>query len=262
MSEDKLYHHGIKGQRWGVRRYQNKDGSLTPLGEKRAAKPNSRKLAEELKNKRQARKLSAQKAKQDMKEDALDREANRKNEAKKTSAEVKAMKAKAKSAQNTADEDMYDLPGDSEAERARRAETGKKILIGAIAVVGTVAAGYAISRFVKNKKAAKDAQTATEDAIKKVSEEAAKKAALKQAKSEKKSAKQHNEFINRTIKQKKKLQMLKDGERELEKARLAKIISKGQKARIKDAKLDKIKAAKASKELANGILANLRLRQK
>ena len=30
-----LYHHGVKGQRWGVRRYQNKDGSLTPSGKKR-----------------------------------------------------------------------------------------------------------------------------------------------------------------------------------------------------------------------------------
>lgn len=27
-----LYHHGIKGQRWGVRRYQNSDGSLTAEG--------------------------------------------------------------------------------------------------------------------------------------------------------------------------------------------------------------------------------------
>jgi hypothetical protein len=32
-----LYHHGIKGQKWGVRRYQNKDGSLTPAGKKRVA---------------------------------------------------------------------------------------------------------------------------------------------------------------------------------------------------------------------------------
>ena len=30
-----LKHHGIKGMKWGVRRYQNKDGSLTPAGKER-----------------------------------------------------------------------------------------------------------------------------------------------------------------------------------------------------------------------------------
>lgn len=33
-----LYHHGIKGMKWGVRRYQNKDGSLTSAGKRRDAR--------------------------------------------------------------------------------------------------------------------------------------------------------------------------------------------------------------------------------
>lgn len=35
MNNNELMHHGIHGMRWGVRRYQNKDGSLTAAGRKR-----------------------------------------------------------------------------------------------------------------------------------------------------------------------------------------------------------------------------------
>ena len=36
-ADEYLAHHGIKGQRWGIRRYQNEDSTRTPLGKKHEA---------------------------------------------------------------------------------------------------------------------------------------------------------------------------------------------------------------------------------
>lgn len=46
---DSLYHHGILGMKWGIRRYQNKDGSLTEAGKRRLAKLESRRSSYERK---------------------------------------------------------------------------------------------------------------------------------------------------------------------------------------------------------------------
>jgi hypothetical protein len=48
MVSNELYHHGVKGQKWGVRRFQNEDGSLTSEGKRRIDKTNAKKLRRQL----------------------------------------------------------------------------------------------------------------------------------------------------------------------------------------------------------------------
>ena len=54
MDNNELQHWGIKGMRWGVRRYQNKDGTLTLAGKRREKQLNKQRV-ENLKKARAAK---------------------------------------------------------------------------------------------------------------------------------------------------------------------------------------------------------------
>lgn len=73
--ENELYHYGVKGMKWGVRRYQNKDGTLTAAGKRRAAK-------QENKQRRKDRK-QALKNRRNLSDDELNKRVNRLQQEKK-----------------------------------------------------------------------------------------------------------------------------------------------------------------------------------
>lgn len=74
--ENELYHFGIKGMRWGVRRYQNPDGSLTNAGKKRLKKGQTSNKKTDSSNK-SSTKSSSTKTVKDMSDDELRQAINR-----------------------------------------------------------------------------------------------------------------------------------------------------------------------------------------
>lgn len=127
--KDSLEHHGVKGQKWGKRRYQNKDGSLTPLGYKHwgigtgfrdkvskaveTSKKNRERKSQE-RDARQAEKITkqAEKARKQLEENARKREIqaikNQAAEAKRETKQLKQVQRQIKKDEKTAKKEAKD----------------------------------------------------------------------------------------------------------------------------------------------------------
>ena len=89
-----LYHHGILGMKWGVRNYQNKDGSLTEKGKKRYSSTSLRARIARSQNEKVDKSFKKWKENSDKRADAIDlgkkaNEARRAYDADKTNKELK-----------------------------------------------------------------------------------------------------------------------------------------------------------------------------
>ena len=59
--ENQIYHHGVKGMKWGRRRYQNPDGTLTPDGKNRYGGSSEGSVKDSRRTKRLAKAVDRQK---------------------------------------------------------------------------------------------------------------------------------------------------------------------------------------------------------
>lgn len=100
---NELMHYGVRGQKWGVRRYQNADGSLTKAGERRYGSIENYKKVQDAKARKKAAKANARTSAEVAKYNAK----NQNSEKSKDSKEVKTKVTK-KSIKAMSDQELND----------------------------------------------------------------------------------------------------------------------------------------------------------
>lgn len=119
---NELQHHGTRGMKWGIRRYQNKDGSLTPAGQKRYNKEAAELKKEEAKYKAEKKEFD-NKQKTQAKFDKLDARRQKLEANKKALEEAKNANKK----KNKSDDDKEEESVEAKRERLLKSVDPKEL---------------------------------------------------------------------------------------------------------------------------------------